>query len=304
MFPNTGENELIAVMREDGPMITHPEDAGVIPYTSTELERYYSPVNAIVRVLKAPLKLWKHLDIMREELIQSENKSEIAEIINGMSFDTYDENACVVRYLGVKLLDKQFPVGDPRRQPYNKLVEDICEQYSVPEATKTTMSNGCLAKESHQLDFEFKFSKGKPGNFYFGKYMAQNVGGGEVDLIFMCYRLGFKFTADEINHTYQIKFLGFTTGKRNKIEYKEKALTEKDKKNFEAHFRFCMFEKLGRQLKGFAEEDDVIGATQRNNQSVPYAIQSGNLNVHEGASVIIVFLAIIVAVLLAVQLFK
>merc|ERR1719193_2897686 len=197
----------------------------------------------------ASIKMMNHLNILHKDLIKTQNMSRITEIINGMSFDHYHESACVVRYMGVKLIDRQFPKDDPQRQPYIKIVNDLCMTYNIPESTKKTMLNGYLAKEAHQLDFEFKFTKGKPGNFYFGKFMAQNNGGGEVDLIFFCYRLGFKLSADEVKKTFRRKFLCFTLGTHEKISYVQKALTEKDKKNFEVHFRLRMFEKLGRQLK-------------------------------------------------------
>jgi len=259
MFEGVGAGNLSAALdaqsKHEGPSITPPREMAVLPSACTNLEGVLRPVNPVVSIVNAPLKLLKQLNIMREELVEKVDVSQAEELMSGMQFDEFHENACAVRFIGVRLYDMQFPEGDRRREPYKKIVEDLCEQYALPDDVKNNMLNGELAKEMHQVNFEFKFTKGQPGNFYFGKFMAMNTNS-EVDMVMLFYRLGFKLSPKIIASTYAQKFLWFTVGTRTEYTKEEKNLTEKDTDTFKNHFRLKMYAELSDQIKAFALEDD------------------------------------------------
>merc|ERR1712174_71031 len=112
-------------------------------------------------------------------------------MVEGMSFTKFEESVCAVQYKGLPVIKEMYPEGDPRRYPYIKVVNDICDQYNMDEATRLTLQNGELAEEANMLNFDIKFNAGKPGIFYYGKFMAVNTND-KIGFCFMFYRLGFQ----------------------------------------------------------------------------------------------------------------
>ena len=192
--------------------------------------------------------------MLRDETKPDVNIGELRRQFEGFSFDKLHESACAVRYTGVIVQNPQFPVGDPRRDPYEKIVNDLAERYELPEDTKQNMLNGHLAKESHQLHFDFKFTKGAPGKFYFGKFMAQNIGN-EIDAVFLFYHMDFKFSPDTIRKETEHKFLWWTTHSTYSFEKKDKEMTEKDWEGFKICIKMIMFDKLNERIRILALED-------------------------------------------------
>jgi len=262
MFPGVKSGELSEELvlaetsRKEGQSITPSEELGVEALVCQQLVKVLQPVNTITSVVTVATKLLKCLLIMQEELLSTVDETAIKEAMSGLQFDDFQESACAVRFMGVKLVDSQFDKDDRRREPYKKIVTDLCAQYVLPEDVKQNMLNGELAKESHQVNFEFKFTKGKPGQFYFGKFMAQNTEG-TMDMVMLFYRLGFKFSPHIIKSTYAQKFLWFTVGTKTILTSEEKNLTEEDTQTFKTHFRLKMFKELAGQIKVFALEDEA-----------------------------------------------
>merc|ERR1711972_171245 len=201
------------------------------------------------------MKLAKQIGIMRTELVSRVNEGELKREVEGFSFDKFDEKAVAVRYVGVLLCNAQYPENDRRRQPYQKICEDLCQQYNLPKDVEANMLNAEVAREAHQVHFEFKFCKGAPGNFYFGKFMAVNTHG-EIDMILLCYRMGFQISPDTIVREHAHKFLWWTTHTTITTELREVALTEKEKNRFQDYFRLKMYKELGDQLRVFEVEDE------------------------------------------------
>lgn len=238
----------------DGDVLTPPDQMGIVPEQPAVLGLKPSTKSPIVSVASAAMKLGKELGVMRTELVKSVNESALKRKIEGFSFDSFDEKAVAARQIGVKLLDKDYEVGNPKREPYTKVITDLCRLYNLPDDVKQNMLNGELAHESHQVHFEFKFTKGKPGNFYFGKFMAIN-NNKVVDYVFLFYRLGFKISPDSIVHEHAHKFLWFTTHTTYTTEVKEVSLSEKDLTDFKSYFRLKMYKELGEQIKAFQVQD-------------------------------------------------
>jgi len=206
-----------------------------------------------VSILTAPVKLAKHLAIMRNEVESSVNCSELKRKVEGFSFDQFDESAVAVRHIGVQLTNTAVPNDNPKSQPFVKIVTDLCKNYDLPDDARDNMLNAELCKEAHQVNYEFKFSRGQPGNFYFGKFMAVNTKG-EIDMILLFYRLGFRLSPDTIVNTIAHKFLCFTTHTTTRTQTREIALSEKDIDDFKNYFRFKMYKELDDQIKAFALE--------------------------------------------------
>lgn len=239
----------------DGPVLTPAAQMGIIPPVSATLPLMPLAGDPIVSVLTVPMKLAKQLGVMREELVKTVNEGELKRKVEGFSFDHFEESAVAVRFIGVALFDRQFPEEDPRREPYTKICTDLCTSYGLPDDVRQNMLNGQLAREMHQLHYEFKFTKGKPGNFYFGKYMALNTGG-KIDMVLLFYRLGFKISPDAIIHETAHKFLWWTTHTTYNTELREISLSEKDITDFKNFFRLKMYKELNDQIKAFEVTDE------------------------------------------------
>merc|ERR1712110_235307 len=149
----------------------------------------------------------------------------------------------------------RFDESDPRREPYTKICNDLQQSYSLPDDVKHNMLNAELCKNTSQVHYEFKFTRGKPGQFYFGKFMAVNLDD-EIDMILLFYRMDFKITADTIRTEEAHKFLWWTTHTTYTTELKEVNLTEKLKNKFQDYFRLKMYKELGDQIKAFELEDE------------------------------------------------
>lgn len=245
---------MVAAAKEDGPVLTPPAEMGILPPALPNLP-LKPTLNPVVSVQTAPMKLAKQLGVMRTELVSRVNEGELKREVEGFSFEDFDEKAVAVRYVGVALYNAQYPEGDLRREPYKKICTDLTRLYSLPEDVMQNMLNAELAREAHQVHYEFKFTKGKPGHFYFGKFMAVNTKS-EIDMILLFYRLDFKINPDTIVHEYAHKFLWWTTHTTYSTTLKEVVLTEKEKNKFQDYFRLKMYKELSEQIRAFELEDE------------------------------------------------
>lgn len=221
--------------------------------------------NPVMSVMDAPIRLFRHLNVMREELVKEENISEAKRMVEGLTFDTFEESVCAVQYKGIKVIDERYPEGNPKRYPYSKIVNDICDQYKLDDANRSNLQNGELAEESTILNFDIKFNAGKPGLFFYGKFMACNIND-KIDFCFMFYRLNFKIAPDIIEQTIVKKFLWFVTGSEKQYDKKEYQMTQKQLKDFQDFFRLRLFKLLGSEIKALADtdpKDDYLSQMQK-----------------------------------------
>jgi hypothetical protein len=214
------------------------------------------PGNPVMSVMQAPIRLFRHLSAMKDELIATKNLSEAESLVNGLKFDHYAEHVCAVQYKGIPICNPALSENDPERLPYQKIITDICEQYKIPDNSKTQLLNAKLCDESSLLNFDIQFGVGQPGVFYYGKFMATNIEN-KIDFCFMFYRLTFKIAPDVIEHTYAKKFLWFTVGSYKTLETKEVGLNQKQLEDFQNYFRLRIFELLGGELKGLADTEPL-----------------------------------------------
>jgi len=248
------EDVLKEKAKTEGPILSGSDELFPVPSAVPAIPVPGAPT---ISILTAPVKLAKHLAIMRSQTESSVNVSEAKRVVEGFSFNHYDECAVAVRYIGVLLIDKDYPEDDPKRMPFVKIVTDLCKSYDLPDDARDNMLNAELAEESHQVNYDFKFTRGQPGNFYFGKFMAVNTKK-KIDMILLFYNLTFRLSPDTIVHTIAHKFLWFTTHHTTRTEEKEIALTEKDIEHFKLFFRLRMYEELNDQIKAFALEDEDV----------------------------------------------
>jgi len=244
----------------DGPNIPSKEQDQIIAQQVPQQLPQIQPMlvqgqpHPTVQILTAPAKLAKQLGIMHTELVSKVNETELKEKFEGKCFDNFDENAVAVRFMGVKLIEPAYPKGDERREPYKKIVNDLGEQYGLPPDTVKNMLNGALADEFHQVCFDFKFTKGAPGNFYFGKFMAANIGG-KIDMIMLFYRMHFQLSQHRITEEHKHKFLWFTVGTSYTTRLEHQHMSEQQIEEFKNYFRLKMYHQLGDQMRAFELED-------------------------------------------------
>lgn len=123
------------------------------------------------------MNLCKHLEIMKDEVVRSENLDLAQRLICGMSFDQFEEDATSRFFSGIPIVDDSKCEGDPLRYPYVHLIESICKKHNLDEKTKSTLLNGNLATDSSVMSCDIRFNVGKPGLFYYGKFMAHTSQG-------------------------------------------------------------------------------------------------------------------------------
>jgi hypothetical protein len=212
--------------------------------------------NPVMSVMQAPVRLFRHLVCMKEDLVATKNSSEAERLVRGMKFDKFEEHVCALRYQGIPIInpDPHMAHNHPDKMPFVKIVTDIVDQYKLDGTTKNNLLNAKLCEESSMLNFDIKFNVGQPGLFYYGKFMAVNIGG-KIDFCFMFYRLNFKIAADIVEHVHAKKFLWFTVGlskTHDEVKVKmDQALLE----DFQIFFRLRLFELLGGELEGLADTE-------------------------------------------------
>jgi hypothetical protein len=222
---------------------------------------YLTPVHKepFMSAMQAPVRLFKHLLALKEELKENTNLNEAERLVKGMRFNKYQENVCAVHYTNIKHEDTSKDADDPERFPYNKIVNDLCKQYHIEDGSKQQLLNAKLAEASMLLHFDIKVKPGKPGLFFYGKFIVVNIDN-EIDFCFMFYRLDFEIAPDVIETRYAKKFLLWTISERVETSTKDVILNEKDIEHFNNYFRSKLFEKLGSEIRGLAtcEPPDVL----------------------------------------------
>lgn len=212
--------------------------------------------NPVMAVMLAPIRLFRHLKAMHEEILEKKNVSEAERLVRGMKFDRYEEHVCAVQYKGIPVVNPHAPEGDPDRFPYVKIVTDICENYRMDQTTKNNLLNAKLCDEASLLNFDIKFNVGEAGIFYYGKFMAVNIGG-KIDFCFLFYRLNFKIAPDVIETTHARKFLWFTVDTYKTYERKDVGMDQKQLEDFQNFFRLRIFELLGGEIKALADTEPL-----------------------------------------------
>merc|ERR1712066_831367 len=126
---------------------------------------------------------------------------------------------------------------------------------------KNQVLNAKLCEESNMLNFDIKFNNGLDSFFYYGKFMAVNIGG-KIDFCFMFYRLDFKIAPDTLEKTHAKKFLWFTVDTWKTYHNQEVVMDQKQLEDFQNFFRLRLFDLLGGELKGLADTEplDVLAA--------------------------------------------
>lgn len=221
--------------------------------------------NPVMSVMQAPIRLFKHLVCMREELVEQKNVSEAVRLVRGMRFDKYEEHVCACQYKGIPIVnpDPGLPANHPEKFPFQKIVTDVCEQYKLDEHTRQNLLNAKLCDESTMLNFDIKFNVGETGIFYYGKFMAVNIQG-KLDFCFMFYRLNYKIAADVIETTHARKFLWFTVDTWRTYHNQEVVMDAKQLEDFQNFFRLRLFDLLGGEIKGLADTEppDALDALE------------------------------------------
>merc|ERR1712046_86699 len=111
--------------------------------------------------MEAPIRLFRHLSAMKEELVESENLSSAKEMVEGLRFEAFEEKVCAVQYKGIKKCDPAIKdPDDPEKYPYVKIVNDTCRHYKLSDDLKEQLCNAKLVEESTLLNCDFKFDSG------------------------------------------------------------------------------------------------------------------------------------------------
>jgi len=209
--------------------------------------------NPVMSVMDAPIRLFRHLLAMKEELLERKNLDKAERLVRGMKFSTFEENVCAIQYKGIPVIN---PAGENEEEkfPFKKIVEGIITQYQLDDNTKNNLLNAKLCDQSTQLNMDIKFNVGEAGHFYYGKFMACNIGG-KIDFCFMFYRLKFQIQADMIEETIAKKFLCFTVGHTKTYKTEEVIMAQADLEDFQNYFRIRLFDLLGGEIKGLADTD-------------------------------------------------
>jgi len=182
--------------------------------------------------------------------------NEAERLVRGLSFDQFEEHVCAVQYKGIPIFNPDLPEDDPERFPFKKVVMDVCAQYKLDEHTQNNLLNAKLCDDSSMLNFDVKFNVGKPGIFYYGKFMAVNINR-KIDFCFMFYRLNFKIAPDIIETTHAAKFLWFTVNTWKTNHEKDVVMNQKQIEDFQNYFRLRLFDLLGGEIRGLADTEPL-----------------------------------------------
>eukprot|EP00438_Fugacium_kawagutii_P002450 Skav209009 [mRNA] locus=scaffold2833:65011:65919:+ [translate_table: standard] len=212
------------------------------------------PGNPGIWVMKAGMRLFDHLSVMKDEIVKSQDLDRARKMVEGLSFDKFEEDSACIYYRGIPVVNSAVPEEHDLRYPYVKVITDICKQYKLHKETRNNLLNGYLAEDFGVLSQDVKFDTGKPGLFYYGKFMVHNMGG-KIDFCLMFYKLNYKLKADVIEHTHAKKFLGFTYSTYKSYEDEEVSLSERDIGDFETYYRSRLFDLLGPQIKDLAIDE-------------------------------------------------
>lgn len=204
--------------------------------------------DAGVWIWRAGTFVLNHLQVIRDEVDKSENLTRAQRLVDGLTFDCFQERASSLIVEGIPVIDPDLPKEDPEAYPYKKIVEDLCKGYKLDIATKMKMLNGKLAKKNTATEFDIHIRTGEPGHFYFAQFLAHN-NNGKIDVCFLIYKLYFKIKPDVVTHTNKKKFLWWVTGEYKTYEEKEVAISHQEIKDFDTYFRWRLLDKLGPELK-------------------------------------------------------
>lgn len=233
-------------------IITPTQEMGIsVPLSKAPaLAPYLTKKDALVCVNEAPMSLARQMDVMRTDLISTVDLKDLDRQMSDQKFESFREVGTMVQFGGVPLLNAEITdVNDPEREPYKKIITDSCRQYGLPDNLKSMMLHRDLATAKHQVNFEFKFSKGEPGHFYYGKFMAQK-NNGQIDFIILLYALRFAFAPSTSCSAFAQQLLWFTVAAHNDMTVEDKNLSEADLERFLNFFRVKMYKILADQIKG------------------------------------------------------
>jgi hypothetical protein len=159
------------------------------------------------------------------------------ELVRGLTFDMFDEQISCRVGRGILLTD------------YRTVIENVARRFSIPDDIKDSLFDGEYHENMAEIVQNFKFEKGKKGNFVYGR-VATIKHGDKIDMAYSIYTLDFKLSPTVIEHRKKTNFLWFTTGEKVWHETKERNMSSKEKDNLQEHLMIKAISKFRAEYAG------------------------------------------------------
>ena len=171
-----------------------------------------------------------------EHVVLRQNLTEAEELVNGLSFDFYQERFSCKRLTKIKLND------------FETVVNRIATRNNIPQDKKEEILDGKYAQENEAYIKEFVFEKGnEPGRLCYGRVLTIKREDDTIDMAYVIYYLEFKLSPNRIEETKQKCFLGFVYGTETVVRYEHRTFREEEQNRITTFYR-------AKALKGLQAE--------------------------------------------------
>ena len=165
----------------------------------------------------------------------TETTTDLAEPLEGLTFDTFKESAFIQEMNGIEL------------SAYDKVFEIIASTLQLPDHIKSQLLAGKYIKVNMQEIMDFKFKKGDDGKFAYGRMYTRKSQNGEVDIAIAMYNLDFKLSPKIVQYEKKTTFLGFVTGSTKMWKRESASLSLRQDAVLQAYFLRRALNKLRMQ---------------------------------------------------------
>ena len=184
------------------------------------------------------------LDSFTSEDIKETDLTAAEELVQGLSFDKYNEQISCKILTKIKLED------------FETLVSLIVTRYEIPTDIKERILDGQYAEVNQEVFKNLNSRKVPLGVFFMaGSPPTLKYEDSTIDLAYVFFFLEFKLSPKKIEEQRRKKFVFITYGSRTVVRFEERNLSEKDKEHISDFYRI-------KALKGFKKEFPALGKEQ------------------------------------------
>ena len=167
------------------------------------------------------------------------------ELVRGLTFDKYEENAVSQVFIGIKTSD------------FDQLVNRLTKRHSIPSDKKDGILDGKFADQNTLKIKEFVFNVGSDSKITYCKIATIKTSETHIDMALMLFNLDFKLTPTVIETVRQVWLLWFIPwGTEREVEIIERNLSELDQNKLINFFRAKALQGFTKEYPSVTEEPD------------------------------------------------